>query len=74
MLKFFDRHGMIVDKFHEIISFEQSMWLGKFIKFNFQKRIKAKNEFGKDLYNLINNAFNGKTMEKVRNRFVLEIF
>ena len=29
MLKFYNRHGMIVDKIHEIISFKQSKWLEK---------------------------------------------
>ena len=31
MLKFYVRHGMIVDKVHEIISFKQSRWLEKYI-------------------------------------------
>ena len=29
MLKLFVRHGMIMDKNHEIIPFKQSKWLGK---------------------------------------------
>ena len=29
MLKFYVRHGMIVDKIQEIISFRQSKWLEK---------------------------------------------
>ena len=29
MLKFYVRHGMVVDKIHEIISFKQSKWLEK---------------------------------------------
>ena len=68
MLKFFVRHGMIVDKVHEIISFRQSKWLGKKINFNTQKRNQAVNDFGKDFYKLLNNAFYGKTMKNVRNR------
>ena len=42
MLKFYVRHGMLVDKIHEIISFKQSNWLEKYINFNTQKRNKAK--------------------------------
>ena len=72
MLKFYVRHGMIVEKIHEIISFKQSKWLEKYINFNTQKRNKAKNEFEKDFYKSLNNAFYGKTMEIVRNRLKLE--
>ena len=68
MLKSYVKHGMIVDKFHEIISFKQSKWLEKYIKFNTQKRNQAVNDFEKDFYKLLNNAFYGKTMENVRNR------
>ena len=72
MLKFYIRHGMIIDKVHNIISFKQSRWLEKYIKFNTQKRNKAKNDFEKDFYKLLNNAFYGKTMENVRNRLKIK--
>ena len=74
MLKFYIRHGMIVDKIHNIISFRQSRWLENYINFNTQKRKKAKNDFGKDFYKLLNNAFYGKTMENVRNRLKIKFF
>ena len=38
MLKFYVRHGMIVDKVHEIISFKQSKWLEKYIGFHAKKK------------------------------------
>ena len=60
MLKFYIRHGMIVNKVHRIISFRQSRWLEKNINFNTQKRNKAENDFEKDFYKLLNNAFYGK--------------
>ena len=72
MSKFYVRHGMVVDKIHEIISFKQSKWLEKYINFNTQKRNRAKNDFKKDFYNLLNNAIYGKTMGKVRIRLRLE--
>ena len=72
MLKFYIRHGMIVDKVHNIISFRQSRWLEKDINFNTQKRNKAKNDFEKDFYKLLKNAFYGKTMENVRNRLKIK--
>ena len=72
MLKFYIRHGMIVDKIHTVISFRQSRWLEKYISFNTKKRNKAKNDFEKDFYKLLNNAFYGKTMENVRNRLKIK--
>ena len=59
---------MIVDKVHNIISFKQSRWLENYLNFNTQKRNQAVNDFEKDFYKLLNNAFYGKTMENVRNR------
>ena len=37
MLEFYLRHGMVVEKNHEIISFKQSKWLEEYINFNTQK-------------------------------------
>ena len=72
MLNFYIRHGMIVDKVHDIISYKQSRWLEKYINFNTQKRNQAVNDFEKDFYKLLNNAFYGKTMENVRNRLKIK--
>ena len=68
MLKLYVRHCMIVDKVYNIISFRQSRWLETYINFNTQRRNQAVNDFEKDFYKLLNNAFYGKTMENVRNR------
>ena len=73
MLKFYIRHGMIIDKFHNIISFRQNKWLEKYINFITQKRNQAVNDFEKDFYKLLNNAFYGKMMENVRNRLKIKI-
>ena len=62
MLKFYVRHGMIVDKVHSIISFRQSRWLEKNINFSTQKRNKAVNDSQKNFYKLLNIAFYGKTI------------
>ena len=48
ILKFYVRHGMIVDKVHEIISCRQNKWLEKQIKFRSQKRNQAVNDFEND--------------------------
>ena len=63
---------MEVVKVHTVLSFKQSKWLEKYISFNTQKRNKAKNDFEKDFYELLNNAFDRKTMENVRNRIKVE--
>ena len=72
LLKFYVRHGMIVDKIHENISFKQGKWLGKYINFITKKRNKAKNDFEKSFYELLNNVFYGKYLENVRNRLRLK--
>ena len=72
MLKIYVRHGMKGEKIHIVISFKQSKWLEKHIGFNTQKRNKAKNQFEKDFYKLLNNAFYGKTMKYVRKRLKIE--
>ena len=72
MLKFYVKHGMIVEKVHEVISFKQRSWLKPYIDFNTNKRNKVDNDFEKDFYKLLNNAFYGKTMENVRNRIKVE--
>ena len=73
MLKFYVRHGMIVEKIHEIISFKQSNWLESYISFDTQKRNRAKNDFEKDFFKLLLNAAFGKFLENLRNRLDLEL-
>ena len=72
MPKFYERHGMVVEKVHEIISFKQGKWLEKYISFNTQKRNRAKNDFEKDFFKLLVNATFGKFLENVRNRLKIE--
>ena len=71
MLKFYVRHGMVVDKIHELISFKQSKCLQSYISFNTQKRNKATNDF--DFFKMLVNSAFGKFLENVRNRLDLEL-
>ena len=74
MLIFSDRHGMVVDKVHEINSFKQSKWLKNYMNFNTQKRNKAKNSFEKDFFNLINYGFFCKMVQNIRIQLKIEFF
>ena len=58
--------GYVLKKGHRAISFKQANFLKPFIEFNTEKRKNAKNDFEKDLFKLMNNSVEGKTMENVR--------
>ena len=73
ILKEYIKLGLKVTKVHRTISFEESAWLKKYINFNTEQRKKAKTNFEKDLWKLMNNAFYGKTMENIRGRNELKL-
>lgn len=67
-LKYYLEMGLVLKKVHRVVYYEQSAWLKPWIEFNTARRAKAKSDFEKNYYKLMNNAVFGKTMQDVRGR------
>ena len=67
-LQFYVKHGLIIKKIYQIMSFRQAPWIAPYIQINTEKRMQAKSPFEKDLFKLMSNSLFGKMMENLFKR------
>ena len=60
-------HGLVLKKVHRVIESNKKTWLKSCIKMSLQSlEKKAKNDFEKEFFKLMNNSVFGKAMENLR--------
>ena len=67
------RYGIRIVKVHTVYKYKQSPWLAKYDKYHTEQRKKAKIDFEKAFYKLMNISLEGKTMKNIRKRLNLDL-
>ena len=67
------KQALILKKVRRAIKSNQNAWLKPYIDMNTKLKQKAKNNFEKDFFKLINNAVFGKTMKMWENMEILSL-
>lgn len=73
ILKLFLSLGVELVKVKGVLEYKQTDFMKQYIMKNTLLRTKAKNDFEKDFYKLMNNSVFGKTMENVRKRVEIRL-
>ena len=60
------RHGLVLERIHRAIEFNQTDWMKPYIDFNTKLRTATTNNFEKDFFKLLNNSVFRITMENIR--------
>ena len=72
-LEYYLKLGIKVTKVHRILTFDEKPFLKEYIDLNTELRKRSKNDLDKDLFELMNNAIFGKSMENVLNRSYVKL-
>lgn len=67
-LQLYARLGVVVEKVHRGLAFDESTFLAPYIEKNTQLRMQEKYSFEKDFFKLLNNSVFGKSCENLFNR------